>query len=153
MSFTTKLSIASLLNHGQSRGATATSSQAAAGPTHAPGAHSGNLQPPIPPMPVGDDALQKAIQAYISKLSNDDKAAFHSAPAIIDRLQEMQRKNKPGISSSLTNRIERVLQCIKHFMGSLGIFIQHSPELSSLAVGGLNCVMTVGTSSTYMLFT
>ena len=105
--------------------------------------------PPL--VPAKDKALQKAIQEYVGTISTDDQAAFRSAPDIIKRLQEMQCNSNSRISSSLTTRVERVLQCIKHFMGSLAIFIQQSPEISSLVVGGVNCILTVGTS--VLLFT
>ena len=39
--------------------------------------------------------------------------------------------------------MEKVLQCVKSFMGSLVVFIQHSPQISSLVVGGVNCILTV----------
>ena len=123
--------------HGQSRGAA---------PTH-PWPTS-NHAPAIPM----DQALQKAIQEYVKELSEDDKAAFRSAPDIIEHLQEMQDNGKSLISSSLTTRVEKVLQCVKSFMGSLAIFIQQSPEISSLVVGGVNCILTVGTSTAYLLF-
>ena len=129
MSTSTNLQSNSLLKHGQSRGVTPTFSQ----PTTSHASAS--------PM---DESFQKAIQEYMEKLSDDDKTAFLSAPNVIERLQEMQYK--PLISSSLTARVEKVLQCVKGFMGSLGIFIQHSPEISSLVVGGVNCILTVGTS-------
>ena len=143
--------IGSLFNHGQPGAAAPTPSQPTpghatiGGPMHTAGAQSINPQFPIR---VKDEALQKAIQEYVSKLSNEDKAAFHSSPDIIERLQEMERNSKSPISSSLTARVETVLQCIKHFMGSLAIFIQHHPEISSLVVGGVNCILIVRTSST-----
>ena len=109
-------------------------------PVHVP---SMNLQPSFPAM--RDETLQQAIQEYVGKLSDDDKAAFKSAPDIMERLQEMQGNGKSLISSSLTTRVEKVLQCVKGFMGSLVIFIQQSPEISSLVVGGVNCVLMVST--------
>ena len=137
------------VNYGQPRAATPTpsrptSSYASGSPMHAAGAHSVNLQLPTlntPTVPAKNKALQTAIQKY-EGLSDDDKAAFLSAPNVIERLQEMQHNGK--ISSSLTTRVEKVLQCIKNFMGSLGILIQQSPEISSLVVGGVNCILTVG---------
>ena len=108
--------------------------------------------PATPLVPAKDEALQTAIQEYAEKISSDDKAAFISAPDIIKRLQEMQCSSKSRISSSLITRVERVLQCIKHFMSSLKTFIQHSPEISSLVVGGVNCILTVGYSpKTFLL--
>ena len=139
----------SYLNRRQPRGATPAPSQptpspTTTGPMHGAGAQPVNTQLPTPLMPVKNEALQKAIQEYVSQLSSDDKAAFQSAPDIIKRLREMQRNNKSSIPNSLTTRVERVLQCIKHFMGSLPIFIQQSPDISSLVVGGANCILTVG---------
>ena len=143
------------LNHRQSREATPTSSRptsshAYVGPMHAAGAHSGNLQLPTPPVPA-DETLQKAILEYVNKLSDDDKAAFQSAPNIMERLQEMEVNGKSLLPSSLTTRVEKVLQCIRSFMASLGVFIQHHPEISSLVVGGVNCILTVGASNAHLL--
>ena len=106
------------------------------------GAYSVNSELPTPPVPAkSDEVLQKAIQ---ERLSDDDMAAFQSAPDIIERLQEMQGNGKSLISRPLTTRVENVLQCVKSFMGSLAVFVQQHPELSSLVVGGVNCVLTVG---------
>ena len=99
-----------------------------------------------------DETLQKVIQEHVKKLSDDDKTAFQSASDIIVRLQEMQCNGKPVISGSLMSRVEKVLQCVKGFMGSLGIFIQQSPEISSLVVGAVNCILTVGANRKYLLF-
>ena len=125
-----------------SRGATPTPSQQTSRHAATGLIHAGGTQP-VNSQPAKGEALQEAIREYISKLSNDDKAAFQSAPNIIERLQEMQYTSKSPISSTLTARVERVLQCVKHFMGSLTIFIQQSPEISSLVVGGVNCILTV----------
>ena len=99
-----------------------------------------------------DETLQKVIQEHVKKLSDDDKTAFHSASDIIVRLQEMQGIGKPAISGSLMSRVEKVLQCVKGFMGSLGIFIQQSPEISSLVVGAVNCILTVGANRKSLLY-
>ena len=124
---------------------------ATSNPMYSAGAHSVNLRLQTPlVLAKKDEALQKAIQ-YVEKLSDDDKTAFQSAPDIIEHLQEMRCNGKSLISGSLTTRVEKVLQCVKSFMGSLPIFIQHSPEISSLVVGGINCILMVGRSSTYFL--
>ena len=143
-------------NHGQSRAATptpppqthnnaSTGSTSAASSTHAAGVQSVNSQLHTPPVPVKQvEALQKAIQQYLDALSDEDKAAFQSAPDIIEQLQKMQRNRKPTISYSLTVRVEKVLQRIQCFMGLFSIFIQKSSEISSLVIGGVNCILTVG---------
>ena len=137
MSTSANLPSGSLINHGQPKKILPTSGHAAARPLHASGAQSADP-------PANDEVLQKAIQKYISKLSNDDRTAFQSASDVIEHLHKMQGDAKSPISSSCTTRVERVLQCIKSFMGSLSIFIQQSPEISSLVVGGVNCILTVG---------
>ena len=110
-------------------------------PVHAFGPNPVNPQPPPPLVPA--TAFEKAIQKYVEELSDGDKAAFRDAPDVIVRLQEMQDNDKPLISNRSTARVEKVLQCVKHFMDSLAIFIQQSPETSSLVVGGVKCVLTV----------
>ena len=94
--------------------------------------------------------LQKAIQEYVNQLSDDDKAAFLCAPNIMELIQNSQSGREFHIS--LTTRVEEVLQCVRAFMSCLGILIPLSPEISSLAVGGINCILAVSTSSTYFLF-
>ena len=138
------------VNNKQSRGATpALSRPTPSNASTSPMPSAGPIQLPTPLVPAKDETLQKVIQEYINQLSDEDKTAFHNAPNIMERLQEVQGNDKSLISSSLITRVEKVLQCVKSFMGSLGIFIQHSPEISSLVVGGVNCVLTVCTSSAY----
>lgn len=156
MSTGTSLTGNSLHHHGQSKAATPTpppptpsnasaGSMSPASSTHAAGVQSVNSQLQTPPVLVkNDEALQKAIQKYLNTLSDEDKAAFQSAPDIIEHLHKMQCNRKPTIPDSLTTRVEKVLQCVRGFMGSLAIFIQHNPEISSLVVGGVNCILTVG---------
>ena len=53
--------------------------------------------------------------------------------------------NQPRISSShttLTQKVQKVLQCMKQFLGSVATS-QYHPEVPSLVVGGLNCILTV----------
>lgn len=99
------------------------------------------------PTLVQNEAFQKATQEYIDHLSDDDKVAFQSATDIMEKLGELQQ-GRFRISSSHTTRVQKVqkvLQCVKQFLGSIAICIQHHPEISSLVVGGLNCILTVGT--------
>ena len=153
MSFRPNFSISSLLNHGQPGGATSTpalsqqaSGHVTTGPMYVAGAQPMNPQLSQPLLPAGCGVLQEAIQKYIPQLSDEDRAAFISAPDIMERLQDLQSNHKSALPSSLTTRVERVLQCIKHFMGSLSIFIQQHPETSALVVGGVNCILTVGST-------
>lgn len=127
--------------HGQSRAATPTQSRPTSSHAFAR------------PM---DETLQKVVQEYVEqKLTDDDKEAFESSSDIIEHLQEMQSNSKSLVSSSITDRVSKVLQCVKGFMGILSIFIQQSPEISSLGglvVGGVNCILKVGANNTDLLF-
>ena len=94
-------------------------------------------------VPVKNEAFQTAIQEYIDKLPDDDKVAFHSATDVMEKLAELQSH----ISSPHTRmqRVQKVLQCVKQFLGSIAIYIEHHPKISTLVVGGLHCVLTVHT--------
>ena len=63
-------------------------------------------------------------------------------------MNEIQKLNKERGkirgTTALGERVQNILHCVKQFMGTLGIFIQQSPEFSALAVGGMNCVLLVG---------
>ena len=108
-------------------------------------------QPPSPAVsvPLTNEAFRKAVQGYIVGLSDDDKSAFYSATSVIQKLEELPL-GKSRISSSHTTLIQKaqkVLQCVKQFLAPIAICIQHHPEVSSLIVGGLNCVLTVSTAT------
>ena len=127
-------------------GSSGETDRALAGPAHATGDQS-----PYPPqpleiaVPLKNEAFQKAIQEYLDNLSDDDKKAFRSATDVIEKLGELQQ-GKSHISSSHTTRTQKaqkVLRCMKQFLESVAICIQHHPEVSSLVVGGLNCILTV----------
>lgn len=62
----------------------------------------------------------------------------------MDKMQAIDRENaKANLSRSFGTRIEKTLQFMKHFMDSVAICIQCNPEISSLVVGGFNCVLSV----------
>lgn len=93
-------------------------------------------------------AFERAVEVILQRhvnLSNDDKAAFQSASGVdvMEKLREAQH-GASRISDSLT-RVQKVLECVNRFMGPLAIFSQRSPEISSLVVGGLNCILVVRT--------
>ena len=94
-------------------------------------------------MPAKSEAFSNAIQEFVNNLPDDDKTAFQSSSDIMEKLWEMQRGQNSRISSPLTSRVQKVLQFIKHFMGSIAMFTQYSPGISSLVLGGVNCILTV----------
>ena len=83
----------------------------------------------------------KAIQEYIDNLSDDDKVAFLSAT-------DFMQQGISHISSSHIFRVEKAQKGVEQFLLS---FVQHSPEIPSLVVGGLNCILTVSTYSINLL--
>ena len=125
-------------------------SSTSVGTTHTAGDKSLNSQSLAIPVPEKNGAFQKAVQEYINNLSDDDKAAFQSATDVMEKLGEMQQA-KSRVSSSHNTRVQKVqkvLQCVQRFLGSIAICIQHSPEISSLVVGGVHCILMVSTCST-----
>lgn len=118
-----------------------------AGLVHATEDQSLDPQPPTSSVLVKNEAFQKAIQEYIDNLSDDDKVAFQSATDVMEKLGDLQQSNSRNSSShsTCTRKVQKVLQCMKQFLGSTAICIQHHPEITSLVVGGLNCILTVST--------
>ena len=122
-------------------------------PVNAPGTHSLNTQIPAIPVvaPAKYEAFERALRAYVDdRLSDDAKKDFRSASDIMETLQRMQYHqsgpaSKIRISSSVSARVNKVLQSLRNFMESVTICIQHSPEISSLVIGGVNCILTVRT--------
>ena len=112
-------------------------------PAHAAEDQPSNPQSPAAPVPAKKGAFEIAIQNFVKGLSDDDKEAFKSSSDIMEKLQKMQDDPGSRISSSLPPRVKNILQFVQKFMGSIGILIQHSPEISSLVVGGVNCILTV----------
>ena len=97
--------------------------------------------------PVKKKAFQQAIQEYIDNLSFDDKIAFQSATDVMETIGVLQ-KYKSRTSRYRTSQIQKMqkaLKCVKLFLGSVAICIQQNPEITSLVVGGLNCILTVST--------
>ena len=99
-------------------------------------------------MPVKNEAFLQAIQEYINNLSNDDKVAFQSATDVMEKLEELQKGKSRTSNSHHTHmqkvqKVQKVLQSVKQFLVSISICIQHNPEVSSLVVGGLHCILMV----------
>lgn len=90
------------------------------------------------------EAFKRALESHMEQLSADDKLAFGSASDVMLKINEMNRSpGKIPLNSTLAGRVQKILGCVRQFMSSISIFIQHSPEISSLVVGGVNCVLKV----------
>ena len=121
------------------------SSSTLAGPAYATRHQSLNPQSSPTSTLVKNDSFQKAIQEYIHNLSDDDKVAFQSATDVMEELGKLQQGGLriPTSHSTWIQKVQKVLQCMKQFLGSVAICVQHSPQISSLVVGGLHCILTV----------
>ena len=115
-----------------------------------------SLHPQAPTVSVSpkNEAFSRALKNRIGRLSDDDKAAFQSATDVIEKLWEFQQ-DRSRISVSHATRVQKVqnlLQCVKQFLASIAICIQHSPQISAIVVGGFHCILTVSTLSIKFLF-
>lgn len=87
-----------------------------------------------------DPTLRATIEACAAGLSDHDKDAFRSAVNVMDELQPIERADPSKLFSA---RVEKILRCVCKFVDSVAICIQHNPEIFSLVVGGLRCVLLV----------
>ena len=100
-------------------------------------------QLPATHIPVARRVLVKAIKTYADNLSDSDKTAFKAAQTIQALLRRIQRNNQVYSSSSVTGRVDRVLQGLENFTSFLGT--NHS-ELVGLLMGGVRFTFRVGTN-------
>lgn len=62
----------------------------------------------------------------------------------MQKMKEMDdTHSQSSLSRSFGARIQDVLACMQHFIGSVTICIQCSPEITSLIIGGVNCILLV----------
>ena len=118
-------------------------------PPDVPGAHASSPETPTAPVPGTNEAFQIAVQAYINdRLPADVKQDFQS-PSEIMRTPQMMQDHPSGmhVSSSVSARVKKVLEGLRHFTGSVAICIQHSPQISSFVIGGVNYILVVRTSA------
>ena len=101
---------------------------------------------------VQDDTWLKALELHISKFPPEDVCQLFrsygtnsaSPGALIDCVAQLDEKHaQKSRARKLADRTQKILQAIDQFMGATSICIQHSPEISSLVVGGLRCILDV----------
>jgi hypothetical protein len=93
-------------------------------------------------------ALDLAIQRYLDKLPELQKAAFRTASQSIDEtklLAEVRKHdNQHAQDSTLRRRAEsisKLLRLLDRLMGGVAIGIQANPDLSAIIVGGVRVVI------------
>lgn len=90
-----------------------------------------------------------ALENYIKDLSPKDKQAFKDGNAIsINALMDQIRgfdetHSKTSRSRRCAEKVEGFLGILKGFLGGLAPFLQQTPEISSLVIGGVNLIVDV----------
>ena len=122
-------------------------------PTKEIGAKSLNLQS-LTKVPAQTLAIVQTIKDYVDSFSHNDREPFRFAPDIVEKLWELQRSQSRicSIPGALTTRAQKVIRCMKSFVVSITSVIQPLPEICSLAVGGVNCVLTVSARTFSLLY-
>jgi hypothetical protein len=104
-----------------------------------------DIAPPIHANPAFLDALKE----YEEKLSDEERKEFDpttaaSPQSLLSAALQLDTDHRERSSSrSLACRVKKILESMDRFMGVLCIAIQHSPEVSSLVVGGIRCILDV----------
>ena len=92
---------------------------------------------------VAKKVSREVIQKYADNLPDSEKTAFKAASDIREHLRSIH-DSKIYFPSSVTHRVERILQSLEIFMNLLEI---HNSEPGRLLVGGVHCTFTVSTST------
>ncbi|KAF8470558.1 hypothetical protein BDZ91DRAFT_791533 [Kalaharituber pfeilii] len=89
---------------------------------------------------AGDEIFQEQLSKCQNTLTEAQRRAFlgASATSILDMIAELNNQHsKNSITRKYTTKVKGFLQVADNYMNAIGIMIQHSPEFSSLIVGGL----------------
>lgn len=103
----------------------------------------------LPGAETVSSAFQSALKNHEAKLSPDEKTAFHRASAqpadyLINQCKALDEKHeKSSRTRKLADPAERILVGLQPYVSVAAVLCQHSPEFSSLAVGGFKCVLEV----------
>lgn len=109
-------------------------------PDHNTGSLS-SILPPNPQVPdPADDIFREALESHKPSLSPEQQQAFLGATAIglMDIVKDLDRQHSEDSRTRRSAmRAQGFLPVADGYLTVLGIVIQHSPEYSSLVVGGL----------------
>lgn len=65
----------------------------------------------------------------------------------MNKIRAMDGKHgQASLSRDFGARIERILHVVKAFVAVVGPCVQYSPQITSIVIGGLNCVLSVSAS-------
>ncbi|KAF8465086.1 hypothetical protein BDZ91DRAFT_783428 [Kalaharituber pfeilii] len=106
--------------------------------------------PPIAPLNplAGDEIFREQLSKCQSKLTEAQKEAFMNGASpngILDIIAELNyQHSESSITRKYATKVKGFLQVADNYLNTLGIIIQHSPEFSSLIVGGLRFFINIG---------
>lgn len=106
-----------------------------------------SILPPDPKVPdPADDIFREALESHKQSLSPEQQQAFLGATAIglMDIVKELDHQHSvESRTRKSAMKAQGFLQVADGYLNVLGIVIQHSPEYSSLVVGGLKFFVDV----------
>ena len=95
-------------------------------------------------------AFADALQQHVLKLSPVESAAFRAShqsltpESILVKVKAYdQAHNRGSASRKCAEKVDKSLRILNQFLASIAIAIQSNPDLSSLIVGGLRCIVDV----------
>ncbi|KAF8463704.1 hypothetical protein BDZ91DRAFT_796249 [Kalaharituber pfeilii] len=101
---------------------------------------------PLNPL-AGDEIFREQLSKCQNTLTEAQKNAFlgASASTILDMIAELDNQHsQSSITRKYATKVKGFLQVADNYLNALGIIIQHSPEFSSLVVGGLRFFVNIG---------
>ncbi|KAF8466957.1 hypothetical protein BDZ91DRAFT_762946 [Kalaharituber pfeilii] len=96
---------------------------------------------------AGHEIFQEQLSKCQSALTEAQRRAFlgASATSILDMIAELDNQHSQNsITRKYATKVKDFLQVADNYLNALGIIIQHSPEFSSLVVGGLRFFIDIG---------
>lgn len=93
-----------------------------------------------------DDIFREALEIHKQSLSPEQQQAFLGASGIglLDIVKQLDQQHSEGSRTRKSvMRVQGFLQVVDVYLNALVILVQHSPEYSSLVVGGLRYFLDV----------
>ncbi|KAF8474206.1 hypothetical protein BDZ91DRAFT_779864 [Kalaharituber pfeilii] len=106
--------------------------------------------PPIAPLNplAGNEIFREQLSKCQSKLTEAQKKAFMSGASpdgMLDIIAELNyQHSESSITRKYATKVKGFLQVADNYLKALGTITQHSPEFSSLIVGGLRFFIDIG---------
>lgn len=103
----------------------------------------------VDPDAAAKDAFTLALERHIETLTDEEKAAFSqigdmNTESLLQAVEKLDAEHQAGSTSRrCATKIKGFLDAVNGYLNALAVMVQHSPEISSLIVGGLRLVVDV----------